>query len=318
MSNSKRKPSGGRPGGKPSGKSTGKPAGSKSFTGKTAAQQRLAAQRAMAAASGRTSARRKRFLTVIAPIAAVAVIVAVLVIVKVATGKDKPTHTTSAAAQQVVAKVTNVPADVLDAIGAGTGDAPRQKLTGAALTANGLPRVLYVGAEWCPYCAAERWPLAVALSRFGTLTDLGETKSAADDTDPNTPTLSFHGSKYSSTHIAFSGIELEDGAHKPLDSINEADNKLFTTIGGSGFPFIDIAGKYYFSVQFDPGVLKGKTHAQIATALSDKSSKIAKAVDGSANILTAAICEATSGQPAAVCNSAGVVAGKAKLSNAGT
>jgi len=33
--------------------------------------------------------------------------------------------------------------------------------------------VVYIGAEYCPYCAVERWPLIVALNRFGTLTNLG-------------------------------------------------------------------------------------------------------------------------------------------------
>jgi hypothetical protein len=28
--------------------------------------------------------------------------------------------------------------------------------------------VVFVGAEYCPYCASERWPLVMALSKFGT------------------------------------------------------------------------------------------------------------------------------------------------------
>ncbi len=37
----------------------------------------------------------------------------------------------------------------------------------AAADRRGKPEVLFVGAEFCPFCAAERWPLIVALSRFG-------------------------------------------------------------------------------------------------------------------------------------------------------
>ena len=44
-----------------------------------------------------------------------------------------------------------------------------------ALTADGKPEVLYVGAEYCPFCAAERWPVVVALSRFGTWSGLSAT-----------------------------------------------------------------------------------------------------------------------------------------------
>ena len=45
------------------------------------------------------------------------------------------------------------------------------------LTKNGLPEVLYVGAEYCPFCAAERWALIVALSKFGSFSKLHYTKS---------------------------------------------------------------------------------------------------------------------------------------------
>jgi hypothetical protein len=40
--------------------------------------------------------------------------------------------------------------------------------------------------------------------------------------------------------------------------------------------------------------------------MHDPSSAIAKDIDGAANIITAAICSLTHGQPAGVCQSAGV------------
>ena len=57
-----------------------------------------------------------------------------------------------------------------------------------------------------------------------------------------------------------------------------------------------------------PSVLAGKTWAQVAAALNDPSSPIAKSVDGTANLITAAICKITNGRPANVCTSAGVTA----------
>ena len=59
--------------------------------------------------------------------------------------------------------------------------------------------------------------------------------------------------------------------------------------------------------------MQGKTHQQVATALADPSSDIAKAVDGTANVITAAICKSTTGSPAAVCGSAGVQAAAKQL-----
>jgi hypothetical protein len=253
--------------------------------------------------------RRNRLLTVLAPIVAVLVVVVVLIAVKASSDSNKPGHGTSTAPVNVAQAVTNVPAAVLDRIGAGSSQSPPSALTGAALTTGALPRVLYVGAEWCPYCAAERWPLAVALSRFGTLTGLGLTASTPNDVYPNTPTLSFHGATYSSKYLAFSGNEIENGSKQPLDTLDAADSALFVKVGGGSFPFVDIGGKYAVKgAPYLPSLLDGKTHAQIAAALADPTSSIASAIDGAANVLTAAICTTTGGQPSAVCTSAGVVA----------
>ena len=48
-------------------------------------------------------------------------------------------------------------------------------------------------------------------------------------------------------------------------------------------------------------MLKGLTWAQIAADLHDPSSPVAKAVLGTANYMTAAICELTGDQPASAC-----------------
>jgi hypothetical protein len=53
---------------------------------------------------------------------------------------------------------------------------------------------------------------------------------------------------------------------------------------------------------YDPAVLKGMTWSQVAAALHDPSSPVAKSVVGAANYLTAAICKTTGNTPAAVCS----------------
>jgi hypothetical protein len=55
-------------------------------------------------------------------------------------------------------------------------------------------------------------------------------------------------------------------------------------------------------------VLKGLTDTQIAAALADPTSPVAKAIDGTANVLTAAICSVTSNAPSNVCTATGVTA----------
>ncbi len=286
---------------------------------KSQIRQKQAAQRAMAAASGARAARNKRLVQVGVPLLVVVAVVGILVGVYAGQNHNKKGNTASAASNAVTQAVTSVPASVYNKVGDGGAGGPAKTLTGAALTANGKPRVLYIGADWCPYCAAERWPLAAALSRFGTLTNLGQTASSPNDTDPNTATLSFHGAKFTSSTIALTAKEVEDGNHNKLDAVSASDNALWMKLTGNrgSFPFIDIGGKYQFGVQYDPAILAGKTHAQIADAMQDPTSSIGKTIDGAANILTAAICETTNGQPANVCTASGVVAAKAKLTNAG-
>jgi thiol-disulfide isomerase/thioredoxin len=297
----------------------GRPPSNRATTGQrqtkaqqAAARKQAAAQRALAA----ERSRRRQWLVVGSAIGVVIVVVAVLIGIKVASGPSKPSSGAQAgtASAQVLKAVTGVPEATLNSIGSGTLKAAPTALSGAPLTADGKPRVLYVGAEWCPYCAAERWALAVALSRFGTLSQLGSTASSPDDVYPSTATLSFHGAGYTSKYFSLTAKEIESNrvsgqGHAALDTLDPKDAGLFQNVGKGSFPFIDLGGRYMISgASFDPGVLQGKTHQQIAAALSDPSSAIARAVDGTANVITAAICRTTGNQPGNVCTSAGVTA----------
>ena len=69
------------------------------------------------------------------------------------------------------------------------------------------PLITYLGTNCCPYCAATRWPLAVAFAMFGTFKRLTMTASGTEEPFAGTPTLSFCGSNYNSRYIAFSPIE---------------------------------------------------------------------------------------------------------------
>ena len=92
------------------------------------------------------------------------------------------------------------------------------------------------------------------------------------------------------------------------------DQPKYTSGADPGsIPFVLIGGKYLISgASYDPAVLKGKSHAQIAAALKDPDSDIAKAVVGTANVITAAVCATLTTKPA-VCSTPGVVAGAKKL-----
>ena len=303
--------------------------GPKSSGAPSSAQQRLAAERAAAARARIADAqRRRRLFAVGGSVLAIIVVVGGLLIARLATGGNSAKSGTkaTAAGSQLVTRISAVPQSVFDTIKTGSATGRPSAVNAPALTQKGKPLVLYIGAEYCPYCAAERWSVAAALSRFGSLHNVGQTASSPSDVYPSTPTLTFAGATYTSDYLAFTGKEIQgnqvvNGSYAPLEKLTASEQAVmdkydappYQQTNGS-IPFVDIGGKYLISgASYDPGVLKGKTHQQIAAALSDPNSPIARAVDGAANLVTAAICATTSQRPAAVCTSAGVTAAAAQL-----
>ena len=199
------------------------------------------------------------------------------------------------------------------------------------MTSGGKPLVLYIGAEYCPYCAAERWPLVVALSRFGSFSGLGLSTSSSTDVFPSTPTVTFHGSTYTSDVITFQGVEtntnqlnasgtgyesLETPTPEQQQLLQAFDAPPYTSQAGT-IPFLLVGNAYVFSGStYHPDVLQGKTWQEIAAALHDPTTPIARQVLASANVITAAICQITDGQPANVCTASGVTAAAATLPKA--
>lgn len=294
------------------------------------ARQRLAEERAAAAAAREAAERKRKIAMAFVPVVVVLALVVALVVVKVVLNSGpKSGAKAKAATAAVLADVAGVPTATSNSVGAGTIKTVPQTLKGGTLlTSGGKPKVLYVGAEYCPYCAAERWAVAVALSRFGTLKGVGETTSAPKpEVYPSTSTLSFHGGSLTSSSISFSAYEtasnqVKNGAYTKLDSLPSADQALLSkydappyvsTANAGSIPFVLIGGKYMVSgASYDPSVLSGKSHAQIAAALKDPNSAISKGAVGTANVITAAICATLTTKPA-VCSSAGVAAGMKKL-----
>jgi hypothetical protein len=186
--------------------------------------------------------------------------------------------------------------------------------------ADGKPLITYIGAEYCPYCAAERWALAVALSRFGTFQNLHGTHSSDTDQYPGTQTLSFYGSTYDSPYVDFQAVEeatnQPDGdTYQPLQTPTAAQSALAAKYDAQGsIPFLDIANRYVITgSSFSPQVLQGLSRSQIAADLADSDSAVAQAIDGAANDITAAIASVTGNQPSSVGSSATIAAIAQKL-----
>lgn len=268
-------------------------------------RERAAAARAAATRRG----RRHRLFVVGGSAIGVLVLIGVFVAIG-ATSHPRGDTSRPDAPVAVVDAVRDVPAATMTAVGAGTSAGKPKAAGGPALTIGGHPEVLFIGAEFCPYCAAERWPLVQALSRFGTFSGLKTVHSASNDVYPNTATFSFYGATYRSDVVSFTGREVQTVDGKSLEQPTAAETTLWKKFTGQGsYPFLDIAGRYVFTTpSYDPGVLGGLTATEIASQLADPTSKVAKAVDGAANVLTAAICQATNNAPASVCTAPGVIA----------
>jgi Domain of unknown function (DUF929) len=275
-----------------------------------------------------------RILVAAGSIVVVAAIVLAFVLVKLnhkTTPPPAPSISnghTGAAPTTVVDKVTSVPASALNAVGSGTFNGKIQAITGnpAPLAVGGKPELLYIGAEYCPYCGAERWAVIVAMSRFGTFSGLATVRSAVSDGAgdqepyPGTPTWTFAHARYSSPYLAFSEVELETnipdpstGGYTALQTATSAQLALVkkydappyvpSAAYSGSIPFLDFGNKYLsIGASYDPGVLSGLSWSTIAADLSNPNSPVAKAVDGTANYLTAAICSMTGNQPASACS----------------
>lgn len=124
---------------------------------------------------------------------------------------------------EVLKTVTSVDSNLLAQIGTGGQKSPLQAVTNRdrLVGPHGKPEVFYWGAEFCPYCAAERWSLVVALSRFGHFSALPETTSSSSDVYPDTATFTFYGSSYTSSYIDFVPLEVEDRNQQALQNPNQ-------------------------------------------------------------------------------------------------
>jgi len=250
-------------------------------------------------------------------VAGLVVVLAVALVLGLALGSSghhPATEVSAGETSAVVAQVTSLPASLFDQVGRGSAQSLPKPITSPALTSGEKPEVLYIGAEYCPYCATERWAMVAALSRFGTFSGLSLTHSSTTDVYPGTPTFTFHGSSFSSPYLTFTPVETTTnqpnghGGYRPLDTPTPAQQALWQSLDPSGgIPFIDIGGHYLVSgVTYDPGVLQGMTASDIATSMADASTDVSKGAVGAANTLAAAICKVTSQQPSNVCTSPAV------------
>lgn len=227
------------------------------------------------------------------------------------------TDNSKSASASLITAVTTVSPQVSDKVGTGGLSNPFHALpasTAPLKGPSGKPQVLYLGAEYCPFCAADRWSLIVALSRFGSFSNLHTITSSGTDVYANTPTFTFYGSSYQSQYIDFVPVEQTTrDQNVPLQTPTSEQEAIAAKFdappyvpasSANSIPFVDF-GNLYVTVGsgYQPSVLGGFTWDQIAAALDNPNSPITKGIVGNANYMTAAICQMTNNQPASACSS---------------
>jgi Domain of unknown function (DUF929) len=271
----------------------------------------------------------------------VVVIVVALAAVKVLSGNG-PSQSSEQAVlpvpPQLIHDITTVPQSVFNTIGTGfpaefAGTAPVVLVGRPPLTLLGKsPSVLYYGAEYCPFCAAERWSIAVDLSRFGTWTGLQMTASGLNDGDYST--LTFSKARFTSPYVTFAAIEACSNIMDPnvagcsgythLQSPTKQERAVLDkyasnrfvpgNVQGIAFRYIDVDNKVLFSGStYQPGILTGLTQMDIGGSLSDPSNPLTRSIVGTANYLSASICAGPGGMPVAVRAGKGVKSASSAL-----
>lgn len=262
--------------------------------------------------------RQRRIMVAITAGAVVVVLVVVGAFYLISRQQQKQNDAaakTNAKNSSFIDKVENVPTSVFNTVGVGSAATAPTATGGPADTVGGKPRLLYVGAEYCPYCGMERWALTSALSRFGTFSGLTSSVSTSNDTVVNIPTMSYLKSKYTSKYVAFKSYETADREGKALQTVSKADQTLAQKYNSQGsIPFLLYAGQYFSSgATYSGDELQNMSGAAVAAKMLQPTSTISKGIIGASNVISAQICKLTKGAPANVCTSPGVKAASAKL-----
>jgi hypothetical protein len=238
-----------------------------------------------------------------AGLAMVALVIAAVVVLFLARGGDSGGEATAASG--------SIPAGTAGAQGLSEAqtvalDQVRRKSTEPLLDA-GKPLVFFMGTEWCPFCASERWALVEATSRFGTWHGLGELHSRnGEDYFQALPTYDLTGATFTSEYIGVRHKELDTVDGDPLEKLGSLEQGLVDENDQwGGIPFLVAGGpggRYTVELPFSPGLLQGQTFAELRKGVADEAANpAAEAIDGQADAITALICKLDGRQPASVC-----------------
>ena len=142
-------------------------------------------------------------------------------------------------------------------------------VNGTLWSVDGKPVVFFVGGEFCPFCAAESWPVAAFLSHYGSFTRVDFITSS----EGSISAISFYGTSYTSPSIYFIGLEIAGQNRQPLQGMIPYEQLIFNEYDPQHtVPFLDIANQYVLiGSQVPPSLLSGMSQQQILAAIGSNS-----------------------------------------------
>ncbi|HJS65285.1 MAG TPA: DUF929 family protein [Nitrososphaeraceae archaeon] len=167
-------------------------------------------------------------------------------------------------------------------------------------TNNGKKLIFFLGAGFCPYCAAGRWAIVEGLRKFGEWKELIENHSAStNEKFLNIATFDFSHSKYESSFGEFRGIEIADRDSKAKEKLEKIDKEILGTYNPDHLiPFLLIDGQFMqFRTGINPESLEKLNHEEIRKIIRDENSVVGKSIIDESNIIASLICKSIDNIP---------------------
>ena len=175
-----------------------------------------------------------------------------------------------------------------------------QNVTGPLFSTNGKPILVSATGEFCSPCALQRWPLVMALMRFGNFTNLEYMTSSVAEGDY--ATFAFAESSYNSSYLVFQPYEVYNRAGVAFQTLPANYSSADQQFEKSSIPFLDFADKYVSGpILSNPGLLGTKNWTQIISSIQ-AGDTLGSQIKQAANVITALICSTTDNRPASVCD----------------
>ena len=165
-------------------------------------------------------------------------------------------------------------------------------ISNSPLISPNAPSFLFLGSEACPFCAAESWPIFLAMHTLGGSWK-GTSFIYSDPTDvyPHTPGISFYNASLDSAPINFIEFEMSNSTWAPLQKLNQSVQQIYDTYDPHGYiPFLLVDGIYARTgSSYLPSVLSGLSYSTVYSIITNKSTRLLPQVFSEANNITSLV-----------------------------